>query len=372
MDRENQFVRLAVDLTPLSVGGPNGGIKPYLADTLAALGHAAPKPYELVILGSPSVREEFAPVVSPSSRFYTSDYVEPAEIASLADCLYCPLGHSRLLGSGLPTVSLIVDTLHRDHPEFLPAEQVTARENRFNEMVQHVDLFQCISTFAANRLVHHFDVSPDRIVLSSPVFQHGEAARADSAGRVRAPSFFYPANFGPHKNHETLLVAYRIYREANPVRPWPLVLMGNDDERCNYLRKVADLLGIGGGVEFVENASGDDLKEYYRSAGCLVFPSIYEGFGIPLLNAMEMGVPIVAGRRAAIPEVVGNAAHYTDVRNPQALASAMSRLASDAPLRERLVQKGRERCADGAFKQEIYRLSDAFSRAIAMKERRLA
>ena len=94
-------------------------------------------------------------------------------------------------------------------------------------------------------------------------------------------------------------------------------------------------------------------------AGALVFPSLHEGFGIPLLEAMQHDLPVLTGRDGSLPEVGADACLYADVRRPEALAEAMTRLAADAELRAELVAAGRRRRADFSFERESIRLLDA-------------
>ena len=103
------------------------------------------------------------------------------------------------------------------------------------------------------------------------------------------PYFLYPARAWPHKNHENLLYAHKIYRKRLGERAWKLVLTAGHDRRSERLKSVEER----------------ELNRIFQSASALIFPSRYEGFGIPLIEAMYFGLPIICGRGGSQPEVAG-------------------------------------------------------------------
>jgi glycosyltransferase involved in cell wall biosynthesis len=119
-----------------------------------------------------------------------------------------------------------------------------------------------------------------------------------------------------------------------------LVFAGPDGGDGEAARTAAEQRGLGGRVEFKGHVSGDELAELYRGAACLVFPSRDEGFGLPLLEAMASGTPVVATRAGALPEIAGDAAILVEPGNPAALAGGIERALAD---RERLVAAGFDR-----------------------------
>jgi hypothetical protein len=113
-------------------------------------------------------------------------------------------------------------------------------------------------------------------------------------------------------------------------------------------------------VQFPGYVSDQRLAELWNSAGALIFPSLHEGLGIPLLEAMAHGMPIIAGNVAAIPEIVGQAALLVDARNPVKLAEAMAQITQDVRLRTLLAQRGRRRVADFSPDVEFGKLHRLF------------
>jgi glycosyltransferase involved in cell wall biosynthesis len=171
-----------------------------------------------------------------------------------------------------------------------------------------------------------------------------------------------------HKNLERLVRAM-----AAVVERWPdarLVLPGNPTEHELQLRALAAELGIAANVAFPEYVAPADLEGLYALARCFVFASLNEGFGIPVLEAMRRGVPVVCSRASALPEVAGEAAHYFDPRSVEDIARALRDVLSDRGLAERLVALGRERQA--AFTWEATARGTLASYARAWAESRRA
>jgi glycosyltransferase involved in cell wall biosynthesis len=140
----------------------------------------------------------------------------------------------------------------------------------------------------------------------------------------------------PRKDAATAIEALALIGDGAP----RLVLVGRDKGGRADAQRTAERNGLATRVEFRGHVAQDELAALYRGAACLVFPSRYEGFGLPVLEAMASGTPVVATTAGALPEVSGNAAILVDERNPVALAGGIERAIAD---RERLVKAGLER-----------------------------
>jgi glycosyltransferase involved in cell wall biosynthesis len=141
----------------------------------------------------------------------------------------------------------------------------------------------------------------------------------------------------PHKNLSRLLEAWALIpAERRPV----LVLTGYPTPYEQALRRQAERLGVASATRFPSWVPEDDLEALFRLARCFVFPSVYEGFGLPVLEAMARGVPVACSDRASLAEVAGSAARIFDPENPQSIADALDEILSSAELAERLKQAG--------------------------------
>lgn len=386
-------IRVAVDLSNLRPGGENGGIKPFLFETLLWLGRQGRAPLRFLYLTCASthadVRDELARVGDElicvrdddggGCSLPRGDERAPRERLAIpppmdllgqlgAQVLYCPFGPVDFALPGISTISTIVDVLHRDFPWSLGAHHNAERERVFQAIIAVADALQCNSAHVISRMHAHFGVPAERMFTvynavhqrfaTAPHARNGSAAVARSA-----PFFFYPANAWKHKNHETLLLAYGMYRAdavAAGRAPWPLVLTGHEDDRWEEMHALAGTLGLRGedAVRFVGYVPSPEFGRLWETAGALVFPSLHEGFGIPLLEAMQHDVPVLCSRDGSLPEVGADACLFVDARRPEALADGMTLLSTDAALRQRLVEAGRRRLADFSQDHEAGRLLD--------------
>ena len=383
-------LRVAVDLSHLRPDGENGGIKPFLFETLLWLGRQPRVALQLLYLTCSHthaevcdtlarvedevicVRDDGGPLPHGDERAPCERRCVPPPTDLLwqlgARVLYCPFGPVDFALPGIGTISTVVDVLHRDFPWSLDPRQNAERERVFQDILAVADALQCNSEHVVARMrAHYGDAARGTFVVYNAV--HGRfdvPPEADDLAKHRSkdrPFFFYPANAWKHKNHEVLLLAYGLYRAraiATGTRPWPLVLTGHEDARWAELRALADTLGLLGeeSVRFLGYVSLAELSRLWATAGALVFPSLHEGFGIPLLDALQHDVPILCSREGSLPEVGADACLFVDARRPEALAAGMTHLATDPALREHLVHAGRRRLRDFSQDHEAGRLLD--------------
>jgi glycosyltransferase involved in cell wall biosynthesis len=164
---------------------------------------------------------------------------------------------------------------------------------------------------------------------------------------LRHPYCLFVGNLEPRKNLPGLIEAFAEVRRrlAGSARPPQLVLAGPRAWLHTPIFRAVETHGLGDDVVFTDYVPHADLPALYAGATCFAFPSLYEGFGLPVLEAMAAGAPVVAARAGSIPEVAGDAALLVDARVPGELATAIETVLTDAALRERLVTRGRARAA---------------------------
>lgn len=166
----------------------------------------------------------------------------------------------------------------------------------------------------------------------------------------------------PYKNLARLIEAWPRVLAAHPDAQ--LVLPGAPTPHEAELRAQAAALGVASSVDFRGFVPADELTDLYRSATCFVFPSLREGFGLPLLEAMGHGVPVVSSRAPALPEAGGDAALYFDPHDVAALAGELARVAADPALRARLAEAGRERAAAFSWRASAHAHIEAYTLAM--------
>jgi glycosyltransferase involved in cell wall biosynthesis len=161
----------------------------------------------------------------------------------------------------------------------------------------------------------------------------------------------------PHKNFERLLQAYQnlspYTREKHP-----LVIAGGKKKYCQHLQQLVKETGLENNVHFLGYVPIDLMQPLYREAVAMIFPSLYEGFGIPLLEAMACGCPVISSNTSSMPEVCADAAHYFDPLNARELTSAMEKILADNSYRKFLKEKGLERSRLFSWKQTAQSLKN--------------
>lgn len=171
----------------------------------------------------------------------------------------------------------------------------------------------------------------------------------------------------PHKNLRRLLAAFARLESA----PAPLlVLPGYSTAFEDELQVEAKRLGIFGRVRFLDWVSDEDLEGLYQAATCFVFPSLAEGFGLPVLEAMERGVPVACSNTSSLPEVAGDAARYFDPLDEAAIAAAITELIGNVGLREELAGAGRKRARLFSWERAARETGETYERAWASGPRR--
>ena len=184
----------------------------------------------------------------------------------------------------------------------------------------------CVSETTARDARSLWGIEEGRIAIA----RHGPGQEPAPGGGERT-HFLYVGDDEPRKNLQALLAAYSQYRQAVP-KPLPLVLAGS-------------AAATGPGVALVKNPGAERLAELYAGAVALVHLSLYEGFGLPPLEAMHAGTPVLAAAVPGVTEVCENAARYVDPGDPAGVARSMAELAASPELQAELAERGRPRAA---------------------------
>ena len=207
----------------------------------------------------------------------------------------------------------------------------------------------CLSTFVADDVRARADVESDRIaVVACGVADPGAAFDSDRATRLLdslglrdRPFVLYPAITYPHKNHVTLVAAFaRVIAVDHEAR---LVLTGGRGPSEDLVESTIEAYGLNATVVRTGRIPESDLDLLYRSASLMAFPSLYEGFGVPVLEAMARGCPVVAGDAGALPEVVGDAGILIDPIDVAGWAEVITSLIADQAQCAALARKGFDR-----------------------------
>jgi glycosyltransferase involved in cell wall biosynthesis len=241
-----------------------------------------------------------------------------------------------------PSAITLHDVQHLDLPQLFSRGERAFRSVAYHRSVRSARLVIVPSSFVRDRAVELLSLDPAKI----RVIHHGIDHTLFSPGQSpREPFLLYPARPWPHKNHARLFEAFALVRRRRP--ELRLVLTGG-----GHGREFPE------GVEALGNVSFDELVSFYRRAAAVVFPSLYEGFGLPPLEAMACGCPVACSVAASLPEVCGDAARYFTPDDPDEIAVAVEDVLVDP---ESWSARGLERAAGFTWErsaqahEEVYR-----------------
>src|SRR5262245_54187361 len=394
---------IAIDLTPMLPGGDNGGAKVLALDLVRRLPRLAPR-YRFLLLTSSANHQEVGALVGDGvERLHVlQDGSAPALLStSLATrllsgsraaalrffpgglgralvararrllahlarphesgpglrerrvgLLFCPFTAPTYAEPGIPVVSILYDLQHLDYPEFFASQELAVRALHLQWLRRWSDRVVCISEHSRRSLLRHLEIPADRTrVVPIAVHERLPALSSSQVAAVRARFglarnyALYPANDWPHKNHRLLLAAFGLLLARHPRMEVDLVLTGAFGRAADELATAASRMGLRNRIHPLGYVPEDELAALYQGCGMVVFPSLYEGFGIPVLEAMQFGKPVACSAVTSLPEVGGDCVRYFDPRRLEDIAAAMGEVLDNPATAEELGRRGRERAA---------------------------
>jgi glycosyltransferase involved in cell wall biosynthesis len=245
-----------------------------------------------------------------------------------------------------PAVATMHDVQHLVMPELFSRATLLYRRLAYGWTARRARLVIAISAHVAGTLVERLGVPEENVVVVYSGIDH-ERFNPPSSESAREPFLLYPAYAWRHKNHARLLEAFQLLRRRRP--DLRLVLTGPGHRP----------LPSESGVEVRGFVPADELVRLYRTAAAMVFPSLYEGFGQPLLEAMACGCPVAASDAASIPEVCGGAARLFDPNDPEAIADAVDGVLAEPAAWS---QRGLQRAAAFSWERTARETDDVYAR----------
>lgn len=394
----NKLGSIVVDLTPVLPGGDNGGAKIFVLELLRRLAEISPSTQfllltqstsheELAILDRPNMRRSMVvgPMVNNALRPHLKSLAShwlpnlPDSMRRLvesvgykintvikrwgtsntllrdvgADLLFCPFTAPIYFEHGIPTVCTIYDLQFKTYPEFFAAEDAAHRARTFTDACRYSTVLAAISDYTKEATVAHASLNPSRIrtiylrmaqrITSAVETDKGVLARY---GLGPKRYLIYPANFWKHKNHEMLFTAFGMACQMGLEVDIKLVCTGAPGDRQEWLMKAARTMRLGDRIVFPGYLPNTELASLMVYCTGVVFPSLYEGFGLPVIEAMAAGVPVACSNTTSLPEVAAEAAIFFDPRVPTQIAQAIISLVENEVLRARLIQAGLVRAVE--------------------------
>ena len=362
-----------IDLLPMLPGGANGGAKPFIFVLLQRLAARQPQ-VRFTAVCQPDAAHELRAIETDNLELIVQEtatqdggsdqkrWLGSRRLAKLqqrllvggtdrkipkAQLLFCPFGVPLIQRPALATVCIFYDLQVEAYPNFFPPEAQRERLGHFRRMVSCATRIAAISEYsrelAITKGVEQQLIRAIAIQITPrPVSVPGDSSDATPPlGLGHQRYILYPANLWKHKNHELLFTAFAMARHQGLDPNLKLVCSGDGFERLQELRKVASGLGLADAVLLPGFVSDTIMQALYRHALAVVFPSLYEGFGMPVIEAMGQGLPVACSNSTALQEVAGSAALLFRPGCPQEIATALHRLGEDGELRNTLIERGK-------------------------------
>jgi glycosyltransferase involved in cell wall biosynthesis len=397
---ERPLSRIAVDMTPFLPGGENGGAKVLTIELVRHLSKLAPDSH-FILLTSNLIHEETSfldapnvtrlcverqkssslPSLTPQRRmkirpqlkewastklpFPVYRKLKTAYIAFRSrrlfrenilkdlgvNLLLCPLNIPSYFDPAVPVVSVIYDLQFQVYPQFFDPEDRLTRRINFKETCRLSKRLVCISEYVRSAVLEQCSILPEKVV-SIPIrlFDRLQKPNPDVTkdvlrkhGLAENRFLLYPANFWPHKNHAMLFTAFGMFRSRHPKSDLNLVCTGAPNERMDALRNAVLRMGLHAHIHLPGFLAEPEFAALMASCRGLIFPSLHEGFGMPILEAMVFGKPVLCSNVTSLPEVGGDAVIYFDPRKPDSIVEALESMDGNPALLGNLVEAGKAR-----------------------------
>jgi len=271
------------------------------------------------------------------------------------------------------SVVTIHDCIHLRFPQYLPNRlgYVYARASMWTATRQAARVLT-VSEASKRDILRYFAIPPEKVQVIHNAIDERFLTAPDEAttDRVRQryqlehPFVLYVGNIKPHKNLERLIDAFGRARPDGPAG-LKLVVVGDEVSKYPSLRQMVHRHKLDKHVRFLGFQPQETLASFYRLADAFVFPSLYEGFGLPPLEAMACGTPVVTSNVSSLPEVAGDAALLVDPYDVDAIADGIRRVLDDGALRRALIERGRARVSQFSWSDAVARIQEVYRDVLA-------
>ncbi len=255
-------------------------------------------------------------------------------------------------------------------------EKLDFREFRFFDNLHHRIMIpvasKCswrdltVSDFTASRMRDLLGVHPEKIRIVKEgvekrfriITDKSQLSETSRKLGLITPFFFYAGSLSPRKNMATLLRALVLIRDSIPHR---IYVTGGESWRDSDIHRFIEKNNLADRVIKLGFIDDEDLVRVYNLADCYLYPSLYEGFGLPILEAQACGCPVIAAKSTSIPEVAGDGALFVDPRSEEDLARAMTRIFGDRALRRKIIAAGKKNCNRYSWESTARGILDIFN-----------
>ncbi|MEP6716987.1 MAG: glycosyltransferase family 1 protein [Terriglobia bacterium] len=275
--------------------------------------------------------------------------------------------------SSVPVVATVHDVSFLEHPEYFPALRRAQLAWTVSATVHRAAKILTVSEFSRDAILRAYDIPREKVSVvpnaARPEFRVIGRERARNSARellgFDAPFVFSVGDLQPRKNQMGLIAAFARLLTAHPQLKHNLVLTGNDTWFTPRVREAARTSGFANRIHFTGFVSDDELLQLYNACECLVFPSFYEGFGLPILEAMACGRAVACSNTSAMPEVADGAAFLFDPYDPEDIKRSMADILLDPELRGYRERMGVHRAASFSWQKSAHATLEVYKEVVA-------
>lgn len=285
------------------------------------------------------------------------------------DILYCPFSAATYKEKGIPTVSTILDIQHEYYPQFFEPQELAHRRKFYQDIVRRVEKVTCISDYTKQTFCEKYDFPVERAqtiyIAIQNRFSKEDETVLDRLHIRNQKYIVYPANFWEHKNHKLLLNAFAMYVQER--KDLKLVLTGNPLEQAEYYNKLLKAMNIADYTVITGYVTNEELYSILKNAKGLIYPSLFEGFGIPVVEAMQMHKLIACSNLTSLPEIGCEAICYFDPKKPDDILRGICYLA-DNDLTDEIIREYDEKLQDYETEKMVEAYIKTFENTINEKD----
>jgi glycosyltransferase involved in cell wall biosynthesis len=321
--------------------------------------------------------ENFVPVVDDSPGYSLSEHVTiPLKLRRLGASLFHSPHYVLPLLCPIPSVVTIHDCIHLLFPQYLPHRMAHAYARfMIGSAIRRSAVVLTVSEASRRDILRLYpEAEPERIQVVPNAIDPflvddpgaDEMERVRERYQIRGRSVLYAGNIKPHKNLDRLIAAFGLLKQRAGNEDLKLLIIGDEVNRYGSLRRGVEAAGVRQDVRFFGFVPDRTLAALYRLASVFAFPSLYEGFGLPPLEAMACGTPVVTSRISSLPEVVGDAAVLVDPYSVNDIALGIERVLGDPALRADLRARGLARAQSFSWDRSVRAIHAVYMKVLGL------
>ena len=253
------------------------------------------------------------------------------------------------LKTKVPTLIVCHDIAYKHYPDHIRKSHKNYYEKYFPKFHQRAKHIVAVSEFTRQDIIATYNLDPDKVTVGHNATPNGFAPLSEERKEIireqltgGKPYFIYVGSLHPRKNVVNLINAFDLFKIENKTEH-KLVLVGRRAWKNEALKKTYETTVHRDDIIFTGHITNDELPQFLGAAEALTYVSVFEGFGIPILEGMSSGVPVITSKVSSMPEVAGDAALLIDPIDPKSIAQGMKAVYSDATMRQNLIEKGLNR-----------------------------